>query len=1017
MSWRASLRHPPRARTIECAAGLGQDRRLSATRPPDERSSAPDWPSSGASERAQVTVPGSDAPGTSAQAAIPELSPGTSIGRYMVLHRLGAGAMGVVYAAYDPELDRKVALKLLHPRGHSSLDSRLRLMREAKALARLSHPNVVAVHDVGTYADHVFLAMEFVDGKTLSAWLKDQPRPWPEVVAVMRRAGEGLAAAHDAGLVHRDFKPDNVLIARDGRVRVLDFGLARSAGDAPPLEDDEQSASAALISVSASRRAHAELEAAQLTRTGAMVGTPAYMSPEQHLGRNADARSDQFSFCVTLYQALYGARPYPAARISNLAFQVLQGKVSPPPPGTAVPTRLRRVVLRGLHADPDQRYPGMPALLAALDHEVGFKRRGGRFIAGGAGLLALGLWFGLRAEAQVELPCRDPMARLGDAWSPERVAAIERAFSDSDLPYAGATLARVRADLQAYAERWAAAYADACAAHLLRYEQSAALFDRRMACLERRRFELRALTEVLARGEPTAIEQAGEGVGRLGDLAPCSDTSVLTALVDPPAGALKAEVERVAAQVAEARALEFAGKWRDARRLSAAAVADPAAAAYPPLAAEALRVHAGLQRQLGEPGAVDSLLAAARAAAEGRDDRAAAEAWSDLVLVASHSLDAPERSAAYASAASAAVLRAGNDPLLAARLDTNVAVMQMNLGAIDEALVPARRALAVLDAEPHADPGQRQRLLNILALLHQQRREHPEARQALTRALELVRSTAGPDHPSAATLLTNLGELAVDEGLLADARRHADEAAAIRRRALPDGHLAFAETEHLFASIALAHKDASGALAHYRRALELHARSPQPSQIKIAALHNDLANIAAEDGRLDEALDDYRHALAGFTAIGGPDSDHSLQVEGNLADALLALNRPAEALPHHLHVVAVYERERGPEHLETAAALVSVALTRRALADANTALPLLERALPALVAAPADPFYRGRLGLCRYALARTLADLREDRPRQRQLAQLAEPDLAADPDNYISRRALAELRGWLAAQP
>src|SRR5690606_23114766 len=135
----------------------------------------------------------------------------------------GAGAMGVVYAAYDPELDRKVALKLLHPRGHGSLDSRLRLMREAKALARLSHPNVVAVHDVGTYAERVFLAMEFVDGQTLGAWLKERPRPWEEVVAVMRRAGEGLAAAHVAGLVHRDFKPDNVLIARDGRVRVLDF--------------------------------------------------------------------------------------------------------------------------------------------------------------------------------------------------------------------------------------------------------------------------------------------------------------------------------------------------------------------------------------------------------------------------------------------------------------------------------------------------------------------------------------------------------------------------------------------------------------------------------------------------------------------------------------------------------------------------------------------------------------------------------------------------------------------------
>ncbi|MBA3547636.1 MAG: serine/threonine protein kinase, partial [Nannocystis sp.] len=350
------------------------------------------WQSSdpAASEREQVTMPGSEAAAASTQPPIPDLSPGTAIGRYMVLGRLGAGAMGVVYAAYDPELDRKVALKLLHPRGHSSLDSRLRLMREAKALARLSHPNVVAVHDVGTYAERVFLAMEFVDGKTLGAWLKEQPQPWEQVVAVMRKAGEGLAAAHVAGLVHRDFKPDNVLIARDGRVRVLDFGLARSASETGSVEDLGPEA-AMVASVSGSRRVHAELEAAQLTRTGAMVGTPAYMSPEQHLGRGADPRSDQFSFCVTLYQALYGVRPFAGERISGLAFQVLQGKIGPPPAGSAVPARVRRVVLRGLSANPDDRYDSMPALLAALDHELGFKRRGGWYFGGGA-LLVVGLW-------------------------------------------------------------------------------------------------------------------------------------------------------------------------------------------------------------------------------------------------------------------------------------------------------------------------------------------------------------------------------------------------------------------------------------------------------------------------------------------------------------------------------------------------------------------------------------------------------------------------------------------------
>ncbi len=992
---------------------------MSVTLPPTiEHSGDLGWHSSdpSASGREQVTVAGSDSPSAGAQPPTPDLSPGTAIGRYMILGRLGAGAMGVVYAAYDPELDRKVALKLLHPRGHSSLDSRLRLMREAKALARLSHPNVVAVHDVGTYVERVFLAMEFVDGKTLSAWLKEQARPWQEVIAVMSRAGEGLAAAHDAGLIHRDFKPDNVLIARDGRVRVLDFGLARSAGDTSGENLGPEAAG--LASVSDSRRVHAELDHAQLTRTGAMVGTPAYMSPEQHLGHSADPRSDQFSFCVTLYQALYGARPFAAERISNLAFQVLQGKISAAPAGSTVPARVRRVVLRGLQADPDNRYPGMPALLADLARAVGFKRRGGWFV-GAAGLLALGLGFGLRGDVPAaEPPCRNAAAHLGDAWNSERIAAIEQAFHASTLAYAKSTWTGVHGELQAYADRWTDGYTEACEAHLLRYEQSGSLFDRRMRCLDRRRVELRALTEVLARGEPRAIEEAGAALARLGDLAACSDLAALTALVDPPEGELKAEVDRVAAQVAEASALELAGNWSAAQTLSAAAIADPAAEAYAPLAADALRVHARLQRLQDEPeAAVQSLLAATRAAAAGHDDRAAAEAWSDLVFVAGYDLNDAATTAAYTSAATAAMRRVDADPRLAARLDINISAAQYRLGAVDQALTAGLRALAVFDADPHADAGLRHRLLTSLALIYKAKGQRKEARQALTRALELVHRLSGPDHPGAASLLTNLGELAVDENNLDEARKYADEAAAIRRRALKPEHPAFADSEQLFARIAAARDDPSAALAHYRRALELHNRSPRPARTKVAALHNDLAILAAEADRFADALPDYHQALAGFTAAAGPDNGHSLSVETNLGEALLALGRPAEALPLQQHVVSVLERELGPDHPEVAAALVPLAMSMRARGDLKDALALLERALTALTAAPLDQVEAGHRGLCRYVLARTLGDLRRDRPRQRQLALLAEPDLAADPDNVFSRRALAELREWRTLAP
>ncbi|MCA9715618.1 MAG: serine/threonine protein kinase, partial [Myxococcales bacterium] len=237
------------------------------------------------------------------------LARGDVVGRYVVLSTLGAGAMGVVYAAHDPELDRKVALKLLSPgaardRAASSIEARTRLVREAQALAKLSHPNVIAVHDVGEHDGGVWLAMEFVEGVTLTEWLARR-RGWREVLEVLRAAGRGLAAAHEAKLLHRDFKPDNVMVGRDGRTRVMDLGLARviEGADEETLElsvsdalgDDARADSAALTTT--------------VTRAGALLGTPSYMSPEQFKGQGADTRSDVFSFCVTLWEALYGERP------------------------------------------------------------------------------------------------------------------------------------------------------------------------------------------------------------------------------------------------------------------------------------------------------------------------------------------------------------------------------------------------------------------------------------------------------------------------------------------------------------------------------------------------------------------------------------------------------------------------------------------------------------------------------------------------------------------------------------
>jgi serine/threonine protein kinase/tetratricopeptide (TPR) repeat protein len=274
---------------------------------------------------------------------LPSLSPGDVVGRYVVLELIGSGGMGSVYTARDPELDRKVALKLLH-----QVQGQARLLREAKALARLAHPNVVTAHDVGTYDGRVFLAMEFIDGLTLRQWCALRRRTWREVVNVFAHAARGLAAAHASGIVHRDFKPDNVLIGKDGRVRVLDFGLAGEAGMWPPEE------------------AHAD-GSNDWSSPIPIMGTPAYMAPEQHLALTTDARTDQFSFCIALWEALFGGRPF---QLSTLAALSPRAALPAIPTRSDVPDWLARLVLRGLAFDPGERYASMDTIVAELDAGV-----------------------------------------------------------------------------------------------------------------------------------------------------------------------------------------------------------------------------------------------------------------------------------------------------------------------------------------------------------------------------------------------------------------------------------------------------------------------------------------------------------------------------------------------------------------------------------------------------------------------------------------------------------------------
>ena len=449
-----------------------------------------------------------------------EPAPGMRVDRYLLGARLGAGAMGVVFAAYDPELDRQVAVKVLR---NDARDERIRtaltarLLREAQAMAQLAHPNVVAVHDVGWFGDRIFIAMELVHGQTLTAWLAADDRPLREVLAVFVAAGKGLAAAHAAGLVHRDFKPDNVLVGHDGRVRVSDFGLAHRAAE--PAE----------------RVAILDGEERGRRSTAALAGTPFYMAPEQLVGERVDARSDQFSFCVAICAALTGAHPFSPGRRS-----------AGPPRRHGLPAWLWRAVQPGLATARDQRYPSMDVLLARLAPGL----RPARWVWPVTAAVALAVIAATtagvsEAERSVGPTCEGAARLLADAWDPARARAIDAAFRASGRADAAESFAATSLLLDQYAHAWIALRTEACERRNVHGDPGDTVLKLRVACLDARRSELRALTTALVTADAARVDGAVTTVQALGPLATCADDDALQRPMRPDVAARAGAVAAV----------------------------------------------------------------------------------------------------------------------------------------------------------------------------------------------------------------------------------------------------------------------------------------------------------------------------------------------------------------------------------------------------------------------------------------------------------------------------------------
>jgi len=761
---------------------------------------------------------------------------GTPVGRYFVLQEVGRGGMGVVYAAFDPELDRKVALKLLRVRrGGRDADNQARLLREAQAMARISHPNVTAIHDAGTYGDRVFLAMELVQGGvTLRTWLKKKPRSWRETLNVMVEAGKGLAAAHRAGLVHRDFKLENVLVGRNGRVQVSDFGLALlvradSGAMTPGASAGDESSDSQSDAASSRLRNH-------ITLAGRRVGTPTYMSPEQFQGRSPDTRSDQFSYCVTLYRALFGQKPFDAKKMAQAARQgpeAIARVVSPPPRQPRVPGWLRRTVMRGLSPLPEQRFASMDELLERLSRPPARARTGGAAVLAIVTVCAL-VFVWREVAARKSALCGGAAQQLEGVWEGKVREQVRAAFQASGQPQAAVLFERVRAGLDEYTAAWVAMHTDTCQATRLRGEQSEELLTLRMACLGRRLAAARTLTQLLTSADARMVEDAPDVASNLEPVSDCADVAALTAPVPlPRSPAARAEAERLSAELARGEVLRLSGRYNEALKVFAHAVEGARQLDYPALLAEALEDQAYLLNGMGRTDEVEPLIRQAWRAAElgHRDDIRVLVAKQFMFLLLRRAL--PEEAIHWGEMGEAALERLGRPAKLEVRLRLTFGVAYHSAGRFEEAKSQFDRALA---ASQHIQsPMTRSSLLNNLAPTEDALGHHAEALAAIKEALEIAQRERLPGSVEVAVMRSTYAELLTRNGEFTQAEPLAQQALATFDTVLGPSHPDSNTTAEVLATALLGEGRASEALPHAQRAVQAVEKAHGPQHPELAS--------------------------------------------------------------------------------------------------------------------------------------------------------------------------------------
>ena len=887
-----------------------------------------------------------------------------ALGRHVLLTQLGRGGMSVVYAAYDQSLDRRVAIKILRAGGPLR---RLRLRREAQTLAQLTHPNVVRIYEICEHEQLDYLVMELVEGVTLGEWCRKYERrsrsrdaSWAAILEVYLAAGRGLAAAHAKGIIHRDFKPDNAMVrASDGQVLVMDFGLAREARapreptnddadarelettpididldwlaeDSTPGDDSPHAPPTPAPSVPWSLHTPASHDRdAALTQAGAVIGTVGYMAPEQLRGKPVDARSDQWSFCAALWEALYGERPFPATSLAGYREAVL-GHPIRPPARDDVPTWLRTVLERGLAREPKDRWPSMEALLEALAHDPTRGRRKrwvGLALLVGVAAVVTGTWgYEQRRTAWQLDACEAEAAEVDAIWNPDIGDALAQAFTATEHPMAASTWAATQPWLDRYAGELAQLRRRNCLASELEDTRALATASLVAACLDDREANFAALVEVLMSADAAMIQQAPEAASTLPLLRDCEDERRQAGQLRPPQQ-LGPELAALEARIYRATARYRIGELDPALDQAEAALRDAEALGWAPVVSNALllvaRLHAAHSRWGPAEAAARRAFHKAAVAGDSVAMIEASVAAISLATAAGHLDDAES----WRETAAALIHDAGLDAsLIAGEFEVAAADLALTRGDLEVAEVHVDLGLAVLEGQLGPDHPALGPALSTLSHIHSARAEYEQVRLVDERRLDVFLRAFGPDSVQLIAVYNDLGGAMQYTGAAERGLAYYHQALALAERTYGPEH---PQAGKMLCNIGLYNAEYGQvdlALPYFERCLTVFERNLGPEHVRLLKPLVNVGSLSSRRGAHARALDSLQRAASILAATNDGDSDErDVWVRASYADALVRAGQPTVAHREYQRALFAAEDAYGPTHAQVIRPLIGLA--------------------------------------------------------------------------------------------